>query len=666
MTSPSARLDRNPCEARSRAAGAEWLEPDGCGGFAMGTVSGAPARRYHGLLVATPAGHARRHHFLARWQEHLREPGAAALELSCMHRGGELEFDPRVTIDDFTIDPAPTWTLRAGEVVVEREVLVPRGRSVVLCRWSLRSAVGPRELELRPSLTCRELDRLHHRNDALDPRAPRRGDAVWCRPYSALPAVVLSVACTGRAWRWEESPHWVTGVDLPTEAARGYEHVEDHFVPGALVVTLAPGESVIVAASLDEPLAAPEEVRSTAIAARRSRSGSESVATRSAPIRARLAARADAYLWRDASGRPGVIAGYPWFGEWGRDTFLALPGLTLARGRRDECAAVLGGVLPFLRDGLLPNVFGPDPAASQYGSVDAALWFARAVDFWRHAGGAATGRGEPLDEALDAALLAIATRYHDGTALGIRADGDGLLLCGDERLNATWMDAELDGVPVTPRHGKPVEIEALWCALLDQLVERGAGSPWTDRRDRAWGSFAARFFVERPQDGRGATLADRIAPDGTLDLRVRPNMVLAAALARSPLSARARAAVLDRSERELLTPRGLRSLSPHDPEYRGRYGGDVVARDLSYHQGTVWPFLLGSHVELALRVRGGRAAPGLRALLDGFQDALGEAGLGHVAEVYDGDPPHRPGGTIAQAWSCGELLRACTLLEELA
>lgn len=636
----------------------------------MGTVSGAPARRYHGLLVATPAGHGKRHHFLARWQEHLRGPGATALELSCMHRGGALESDPRVVIDDFTIDPAPTWTLRAGEVVVEREVLVPRGRSVVLCRWSLRTAGGPCELELRPSLTCREFDRLHRRNEALDPRATRRGDAVWCRPYSALPAVVLSVACREGTWRWEKAPCWVKGVELPTEAARGYESVEDHFVPGVLFVTLAPGESVIVAASLDEPVAALEQVRRAALDARCARAGSESRTVCSAPLGARLAARADAFLWRDASGRPGVIAGYPWFCEWGRDTFLALPGLTLARGRRDECAAVLEGVLPFLRDGLLPNVFGRSPGESQYGSVDAALWFARAVDLWRRAGTAAIARDGRLDASLDAsldeALLAIATRYHDGTALGIRADGDGLLLCGDAGLNATWMDAELDGVPVTPRDGKPVEIEALWCALLDQLAERGAGAPWTDRRDRAWRSFAARFFVERPQDGRGATLADRIAPDGTPDLRVRPNMVLAAALGRSPLSARARAAVLDRSERELLTPRGLRSLSPHDPEYRGRYGGDVVARDLAYHQGTVWPFLLGSHVELALRVRGRRAAPALRALLDGFRDALGEAGLGHVAEVYDGDPPHRPGGTIAQAWSCGELLRACALLEESA
>jgi predicted glycogen debranching enzyme len=291
------------------------------------------------------------------------------------------------------------------------------------------------------------------------------------------------------------------------------------------------------------------------------------------------------------------------------------------------------------------------------------LWFARAVDLWRRSGGDRPDVGRVLDDA----LCTIAAEYHDGTALGIVADSDGLLRCGSADLNATWMDARLPSGPVTPRDGKPVEIEALWCALLDQVAEIGAkgdraeAAIWRERAQRANASFLAAFWLSDAA-GTSGYLADRIDPAGHPDPRIRPNMVLAAALPRSPLSAEHKAQILAITERELLTPRGLRTLAPTDPSYVGRYEGDVVSRDRAYHQGTAWPWLLGAYVELALAVEGDGARQRLLALLDGFLPELDRAGLDHVSEVFDGDAPQRPGGTIAQAWNTGEILRAYDLL----
>ena len=645
MTSTSARLGESAILDTQRALATEWLETDGVGGFASATVAGVATRRYHGLLIAVPSDSPRRHLFLARWDERVRshpdEPG----------------LPPALT--GFALDPGPTTTLAQGALRLTRQFLLAKGRAVSICRWTLDSTEADAtgiQLDLAPYLACREVDRLHFRNPVFDLRVARTGDVVRSRPYAALPALVFSVAAPD-GFTLDERPRWDEGVVHAADLARGYDGREDLVAPCTIACWLRPGESITIAVSLDEPVADPGSLFARVHDLRTKAARLRTHATRDSAVRARLDRRADDFFQVTAGGRLGICAGYPWFGEWGRDTFLALPGLTLARGRIDQCAKVLAGAIPFLKDGLLPNIFGAAPDDSHYGSVDAALWFARAVDLWRRAG----GEHPTLDNALDLALVHIASHYHDGTGLGVAADVDGLLLCGGADLNATWMDAQLPSGPVTPRHGKPVEIEALWCSLLDQVVERtGEDAIWVERRDRAFRAFVAAFWIGDPETGH---LADRITPDGEPDPRVRPNMVLAAALPRSPLNDEQRAAVLARCERDLLTPRGLRTLAPDDPEYQGRYGGDVVTRDRAYHQGTVWPWLLGAYVELALGVRGPAGAASLHRLLDGFGPELDRAGLDHVSEVFDGDAPHEPGGTIAQAWNTGELLRAYAMLE---
>ncbi|MCA8977715.1 MAG: hypothetical protein KDC98_23525, partial [Planctomycetes bacterium] len=363
------------------------------------------------------------------------------------------------------------------------------------------------------------------------------------------------------------------------------------------------------------------------------------------------------FFYRAAGDRLGILAGFPWFGEWGRDVFIALPGLSIARGRLELCAEVLSDAVPFLRRGLLPNIYAATVADSHYGSCDAALWFALAVQRYADAGGCAD---RVRDEYLPA-LLGIAEHYLAGTDLGLAVDADGLLLAGGPDLNATWMDAQTSKGPVTPRQGLPVEIQALWYALLAFLVERGEAR-FADPATRCRQAFVARFWLAGEE-----RLADRFHA-GLADPKVRPNMLVAAALARSPLSRSQRAGVVAAAEALLVTPRGLRTLSPEDPDYRGRYGGGLEARDGAYHQGTVWPWLAGFYVEAALAAATKARLPATRRrLLDwlcGMEPELDRAGIEHISEVFDGDHPQRPGGTFAQAWNSGELLRALALVTD--
>lgn len=625
----------------------EWLETDGLGGFASGTVRGVRTRRYHGLRIGWPAGLARRHLFVAGLRAELVRPGSTS--------GA---WPTNAPILRFGLSPHPCWDLATPEGPLRLEILSARGAPVTFVRWTLAAGTTPCLLRVRPAVVCREADALHFRNEVLDPTLVPVAGGFRTRPYRSLPEV--SAVFDGEA-EVQSDPSWHTGVELTEERERGYDAVEDEFEPGSITVTLRPGRPRTLALGTGPAPSDP----SAAFEAARARRGE---LPKDAGFRARLEASADDFLQEAPSigdaPRLGICAGFPWFTEWGRDTFLSLPGLTLARGRLDLAWRVLSEALPFLRDGLLPNVYATTPGASHYGSVDAALWFARAADLWREASGD-EGR---YRQVLGPALLEIARAYGEGSGaagkLGLCGRPDGLLTAGLPELNATWMDAQLPEGPVTPRDGMPVEIEALWLSLLDQCTELAPEDrALRQRRDRGYTAFVDRFWIAGAS-GEPGRLADRVDADGVADPRIRPNMVLAAALRRSPWTAAQKADVLATATRHLLTPRGLRTLSPDDPDYVPRYGGDQRTRDLAYHQGTVWPWLLGAYVELALQVGGAAARPGLRTLLSGFAAELDRAGLGHVSEVYDGEPPHRPGGTIAQAWSTAELLRAIALVED--
>lgn len=643
----------DPVEATAR----EWLETDGCGGYASSTVVACPTRRYHGWLVApVPAG-GRRHVFLARIDEVVHGPDGE-VALSCARWPDAVAPRGDLLQAAFALAPHPTFTYEAGDLVVRREILMLRGRHAVLVRYSVEGG-GPAgvELDLRPLLACRDADHLTFANPHADPTLHPLPDGVRVQPYPALPAVALTWSADGT--RVEAAPTWYRRVFYPVEQERGFDAVEDHFSPCRLRLPLREGAPVVVAASVDGPVADPRAAFAAEEQRRRARAAG--VAT----VRDRLALAADDFLFRAPGGRLAVCAGYPWFGEWGRDTFIALPGLTLARGDVDACTEVLAGALPFLRRGLLPNVYGTSPDDSHYGSVDAALWFARAVFLW----GEASGQRERLRREFLPALSEIADCYADGSAgLGIGLTADGLLRAGAPDLNPTWMDAQTESGPVTPRHGCAVELNGLFYALLAGVADlwRQHGDKARARRYADLARSCKQAFVRRFWLADDGYLADCVHEDGGVDRAVRPNMVLAAALPESPLSRAQRKAVVEKARAELLTPKGLRTLSPRDPAYVPRYAGGPRERDSAYHQGTVWPWLLGFFIEAALRAQAPsrKLCAELRALWTPLEPELGRAGLQHVSEVFDGDPPHRPGGTIAQAWNTGEWLRSLRLLEQ--
>ncbi|MBM4062146.1 MAG: hypothetical protein FJ265_13775 [Planctomycetes bacterium] len=636
----------------------EWLLTDGTGGYGCGTAADLPTRRYHGLWTVREPGGPRRYLAVAGLDERLG-PDAGATSLLHARWAGLPEAVPPPAAVSFAPRPWPCWTFRGADAAgapfgLERSVLLVRGGAgrapSLLVRWR-NLGDRPARCWIRPLLGWCDADHLLHEGAPFDGTVHRRGASWGVRPDGRLPVLWLTVdgAATFRG-----DAVWYRGFLYELDRARGYDHVGDRWSPGVLEVELGPGREVVAAFAFGEPLTGPAAAWGDAAA----QAGAADAAPRpgGGPLWARLCRSADDFLYRGPGGRLGVLAGFPWFGEWGRDVFVSLPGLTLARGRGDLCAAVLDGALPFLRGGLLPNIYGRSAADSHYGSCDAALWFALAVQRYADAGGD-PGR---VQETYVPALRAIADAYVAGTGLGMVVDTAGLLRAGGEELNATWMDARTGQGPVTPRSGQPVEIQALWYALLAFLAERGEAA-CRELCGRCGAAFVERFWLPQQR-----CLADRWH-GGEADATVRPNMVVAAALARSPLTRAQREAVVQKARAELLTPRGLRTLSPRDPAYRGRYEGPTEARDLAYHQGTAWPWLLGFYVEAALRAAArqqlGAVRGELGALLQGFLPELDAGCLGHVAEVYDGDPPQRAGGAFAQAWSTAELLRGSWLVD---
>jgi predicted glycogen debranching enzyme len=637
----------------------EWIDTNGAGGYASLSGTFCPTRRQHGLLVAPLGARGPRHVFLSRLEEMI-SVGNRSHRISAASYAGAPSPERHPLLRGLTLQPFPRFVYEIEGHTLERELISTDEPGVVLrWRWHGREPV---RLELRPLLPFREADALTFENVALDPKVHRHGDEVGLRPYPTLPALHLML---DPADRFEADPLWYRNLQYGHDLARGYEGHEDQFSPGFWDVELGPGQPVVLHARIaggnGSPSARPR-ARFDSLAERRLERRSPGSARGIGARRARLSRAADDFLVRTSDGRRGIVAGFPWFGEWGRDTYLALPGLSLARGRFQTFKEVSMDALTFLRGGLLPNVFGPTPAQSDYNSADAALWFARAVAILDEM--AETPERDEIVAGFLPALLDIARHHLEGIPeLALECDATGMIVLGDPRGSGTWMDARVADEPVTPRDGCPVEINALWHSLLCMVARLHAragknseAAAWRARADRQGEAFLARLWLDDE-----AYLADRWSPESGADPSIRPNMVLAAALRDSPLSDEQRRGILAVAECELLTPRGLRTLAPSDPAYRGRYEGDTKARDEAYHQGTVWPWLLGAYVEASARVGGDPQRS--RALLDGVLEELDEIGLDHVSEVFDGDEPRRGGGCFAQAWNSAELLRAYWILD---
>ncbi|MFT5049268.1 MAG: putative glycogen debranching enzyme [Chlamydiales bacterium] len=641
----------------------EWLETNGLGDFAASTIPCCATRRYHGLLVARPPGNVKRHVFLARLEEHLVDEGAQSRwPLSTAAYPDVLAPRGQDTLQEFELLPYPSALYRQDGASIRREILLVAGQPTVLVRYQITGAAAGSELELEPMFACREADALTVENDVLTSEFVKQGPGFAFEPYAALPAVQVTLSAAGHTF--EARPTWYKNLQYAADAERGYEHSEDQFAPGLLHIPVdCNGEKpfeVVLAATIAAPVADPAALWKSESARRRK------TLTRldTDDLGSGQVLAAEAFLYRTPTGRTGVNAGYPWFVEWGRDTFIALPGLTLGTEQPERCLQGLSGALEFLQDGLLPNVYGSNRADSHYNSADAALWFARATRLYECATGDTAGTAETFLPA----LTEIAESYRDGTELGIAMDASGLLSAGSTELNATWMDAQVDGQPVTPRDGYPVEINALWYSLISHVElllnssqSRKAAAPWRQLRLLARRSFLERFWL--PDAGM---LADRwIADpasggrDGKPDRSVRPNMVIAAAMELSPLSRAQRRAIVKLARAQLLTPFGLRTLAPDDARYQGTFAGSPAERDRAYHQGTAWPWLLGFFAEADLRAQGvnKKSLASTMRLWSELEQHQASTGLNHLSEVFSGNAPHAPGGCFAQAWNTGEYLR---------
>jgi predicted glycogen debranching enzyme len=620
---------------------AEWLETDGAGGFSSGTVAGYRTRRYHALLI-TPRSPPTDRVALVNGVEVWLETPSASFPISTQYYApGVIHPRGLDSLVNFAHEPWPRWTFRVPDgSEIEQECIVDRVDGSVLLTWRLTSHPTGVKLNVRPLLSGRDYHALHRENPGFTFEAHVAGGNVAWRPYDGMPGVA---ALTNGSYRHE--PTWYRNFLYCEEAARGLDSIEDLASPGTFSFDMVRGEAVLLlragdGIAVDAPALA-ERIR-------------ELEAARRKPLSA-MDRASEAYIVRRGLGHT-IIAGFPWFTDWGRDTFIAMRGLCIARGRYDVAASILLAWAETVSDGMLPNRFPDHGEEPEFNSVDASLWYIVAVHEFLSAAQPQSGvRGR-----LAKAVASILKGYASGTRFGIRMDDDGLLICGVPGVQLTWMDAKVGDHVMTPRIGKPVEVQALWINAL-----RCAGGSHAALADRAQSTFRDRFWNAEAQCLFDVADADR--QPGQVDASIRPNQIFAVGgLPFSLVDGEMARRVVATVERELVTPMGLRTLAPDDPAYRSRYQGGVWERDAAYHQGSVWPWLNGAFVDAWLNVHGDSVehrAEARSRFLAPLLTHLEVAGLGHVSEIANGEPPHLPEGCPFQAWSLGELIRALTRTE---
>ncbi|HLG43374.1 MAG TPA: amylo-alpha-1,6-glucosidase [Nitrospirales bacterium] len=635
----------------------EWLVTNGIGGYASGTVAGLLTRCYHGLLVAALKPPLGRTLLVAKLDETAEYAGRSYSLFTNRWAGGAIKPEGYRYIERFRLEGAiPVWTFALADALLEKRIWMEPGANTTYVRYELVRGSGPVSLALKALVNYRD----HHgctRADGWRMRVEPAEDGFTVTAYEGgVPFGLLS-----ERGRVDATHEWYRGFDRAAERARGLEDREDHLWAGTIQAMVEGGKPLTVMLS-----AGPDPPPDRAGALQRRQRHERALLTafaRAQPVLSKnrppwvpqvLYAADQFIVARPSPADPkglSVIAGYHWFGDWGRDTMIALPGLTLTTGRPAIARGILRTFARHVEHGMVPNRFPDAGETPEYNTVDATLWYVEAIRAYH----AATG-DEKLVRDLFPVLTQIVDWHRRGTRFGIRLDhADGLLRAGEEGVQLTWMDAKVGGWVVTPRIGKPVEVNALWynalltVARFARIVKKPAGE-YEDLAKRAAAGFA-RFW--NPAVGYCFDVLD--GPDRD-DPSLRPNQIFAVSLPESPLEPDQRKAIVDVCARTLVTSHGLRSLSPDDPRYVGRYEGDQRGRDGAYHQGTVWGWLLGPFVTAHLKVY--RDPVLALSFLEPMVRHLEASGLGTLSEIFDGDPPFTPRGCIAQAWTVAEVLRA--------
>ena len=626
----------------------EWLETNGMGGYASSTVCGINTRRYHGLLVAATKPPVGRVVLLSKLDERITI-GRSAIDLGANQFPGVIHPRGFKHLLSFERGLFPSFEYAAEGVRMRKTIAAIHGENTTVIVYELLESAAEVTLELRPFIAGRDYHSLVHANDAVHRDAAFDDGIFALQPYDGLPTLFLSVP----EGAFHPAPDWYFRFEYAIEQERGLEAHEDLFTPGTFTRLLTKGTAFVVIASTSDPrrrdgLALFEEER-------RRREAIANAAPMPGRFGRALTFAADQFIVRRGADRKTIIAGYHWFTDWGRDTMIALPGLCLTTGRFDDARSILLAFAECASEGMLPNCFPDGGQAPEYNTVDATLWFFIAAQRYLET----SGDEAFVRDTLLPVLRDIVAWHERGTRHNIHVDDDGLLIAGSEGDQLTWMDAKVGDWVVTPRHGKAVEVNALWFNALTILAtfEQRWG---TADAARTLAESAARVHVRFREvfwNEAGDSLFDVVRGEER-DASIRPNQIFAISLPHPLLDGADAENVLRIVEQHLLTPRGLRSLSPEDPRFIGTYIGGPRERDAAYHQGTVWSWLLGPYITALVRVRGEAGIEEGQRILKAFQPHLEESCIGTISEIFDGSRPHAPRGCAAQAWSVGEVLRA--------
>ena len=670
----------------------EWLLTNERGSYASSTIAGCNTRGYHGLLIGSLNPPVNRIMALANCLEMVIFEGQA-FKLSTFEFSDKFTPSGFTHLKQFRRDIAAHFDYELDKLKLTKSVYLLRETDTVALVYDFTSVREPAEFVLRPFVGLRD---FHTQQKSHAPLCSQRlGDGVLVR-HNVPNSCELFLSCqyvhpvrekneVSHSVNFEKDRQWWFNFLYRNNRERGQDFTEDLWTPGFFKCRIETPAKVILWANLSSPWARckPEELANLDIDAvredlRRHQENLKRCVSRHSPLVSRitnhgtratnfeaLCLTAEAFIAKRQTNhhhRTTILAGYPWFADWGRDAFIALPGLLLSTGRFEEAKSVLTTFAAAADKGMIPNRFDDRSGTTYFNSVDASLWFINAAFQYL----AASGDSKTFMQELMPTIRWIIDSYYNGTRFDIHSDDDGLITAGNNQTQLTWMDAKYDGIAFTPRYGKAVEVNALWynslCLLAQFYTDRDAENAkhYKSMADKVRTSFCELFWNES-----NGYLNDCILPDGSADESLRPNQIFAVSLTFSPLPAQQQKSVVNVVQKQLLTPYGLRTLNVQDRRYKGVYIGPQQRRDEAYHQGTVWAFLLGPFVEGFLKVNGfsrkskKKAAEFIQPLL---QHMTEDGCLGSVSEIFDGDAPHKPRGCIAQAWSVAELIRTYQLI----
>ena len=639
-------LSKQVLENYDQAIQNEWLETNGLGGWSSTSVIGCNTRRYHGLLVAATVPPTERMALVSKLDETIIS-GDERFELGTNNYGNVVSPKGYNYLTSFTKNLFPEFTYEVNAIQLKKTISMIHGENTVVIIYNVLKANKSFSFELLPLLAVRGYHSMMHANDAINRHASFDNNIFKTTAYEGTPDIFIKVPGSN----YQADPKWFYNFNYSIEQYRGLDFIEDLFNPGRFNVELNEGDTLGIVVSTEDP----RERNGLELFEKETQRRKSLLQGINDETTAQLTLAADQFIVKRGNDLKTVIAGYHWFTDWGRDTMISLPGLCLSTGRYDDASKILSAFAKSVSMGMLPNRFQDNGEAPEYNNVDGTLWYFIAVyKYLQH-----TDDTDFILTEILPVLKEIIDWHFKGTRYNIHVDEDGLLFAGETGQQLTWMDARIGTWVVTPRMGKPVEIQALWynalkifSELLQLNNQENDASLVELSAEKARQSFTEKFWYEE-----GNYLYDVIEPSGNPDDTIRPNQLFAISLPFDLLTGEKAKAVLKIVDEQLYTPVGLKSLAKSDPHYIPVYGGDAWHRDSSYHEGTVWSWLLGPYIDAIFKVKGEQGKANAQQVVNNFKYHLNEACIGSISEIFDAEAPHHPRGCVAQAWSVGEILR---------